>query len=70
MNQKEARALAEAVKQLRRGPGGGWLPTLKGDDGVDRTLEERHHSLQLWLDTWILPPLDRVVTRYNKGAKK
>ena len=72
MNQREARALREAAKHLRIGPGNGWQSTLKGDafPDCDRTPEERTESIMLWLRTWVLPPIDSAVERYAKKRRK
>lgn len=75
MNMKEARKLAEVANQLRRGPGNGWQATLAQRDLGPWTDEEiaRMRSLSLWLDTWILPALDKAVSRYitprHKGKR-
>jgi hypothetical protein len=69
MNQLEARRLASAAKTLRQGPGGGWAEALQGRSwGPEQTIEERVRSIEIWLDSWVLPIMDEASKRY--GAKK
>ncbi len=72
MNQREAREVAEVAKKLRHGPGSGWLRTLAGTDyvGPTPTIAERERRLQIWLDSWILPALDRTAARYAVRKKR
>lgn len=65
MNRTEARRVAEVTRRLRLGPGNGWIEVIRGSVfDADKTPEQRAIVLKLWLDTWILPPLDTVVARY------
>jgi len=69
MNQQEARALAEVRRQLERGPGTGWTEAITGrPPGAALTIAEqrRREDLALWLQTWILPPIDHLLVRYGR----
>jgi hypothetical protein len=70
VNQKEAAKLAEAVRILKHGPGNGWTRTLEGTDeiGPPRSIEQRVRSVEIWLESWILPAMEKPATRY--GRKK
>lgn len=71
MNHKEAAAVAEVAKKLRAGPHGSWQAAIAGRDlGPYTAAEEyQYQRFRLWLETWILPDLDRVVDRYRAKDK-
>jgi hypothetical protein len=70
VNQKEAAKLADAARKLRHGPGNGWKRTLDGTDeiGPARPIDQRLRSVEIWLESWILPAMEKPAARY--GRKK
>ncbi len=66
MNHREAAALREALTRLEQGPNDGWIRMLDGssDTGSRRSTAERLRSLEIWLDSWVLPAMKSAVTRY------
>ena len=68
MNQREATELREALGRLEHGPGSGWRRVLEGTDGPGptRSIDERVRSVEIWLDTWIVPAIKAAVVRYWK----